>query len=79
MQTLEKTHPKLQELKTRLTEINDIESAAELLYWDQATYMPLWRWAARGRQMATLRHLPIQNLLNPAIGQLLEDFSTKIA
>jgi len=56
MQTLEKTHPKLQEL-TRLTEINDIESAAELLYWDQATYMPL-RWRCRGRQMATLRHCP---------------------
>jgi carboxypeptidase Taq len=73
MQTLEKTHPKLQELKTRLTEINDIESAAELLYWDQATYMPPGGAAARGRQMATLRHLAHTKFTHPAIGQLLED------
>jgi len=64
MQNLEKTHPKLQELKTRLTEINDIESAAELLYWDQATYMPL-AGCARGRQMATLRHLAHTKFTHP--------------
>ena len=73
MQTLEKTEPKLQELKTRLTEINDIESAASLLYWDQATYMPSGGAAARGRQMATLRHVAHTKFTDPAIGQLLED------
>lgn len=73
MQTLEKTEPKLQELKTRLTEINDIESAASLLYWDQATYMPAGGAAARGRQMATLRQIGHTKFTDPAIGQLLED------
>jgi len=73
MQTLEKTHPKLQELRTRLAEINDIESAASLLYWDQATYMPPGGAAARGRQMATLRHIAHTKFTEPAIGQLLED------
>jgi carboxypeptidase Taq len=73
MQTLEKTHPKLQELKTRLAEINDIESAASLLYWDQATYMPSGGALARGRQMATLRHIAHTKFTDPAIGQLLED------
>jgi hypothetical protein len=53
MQTLEKTEPKLLDLKTRLREIYDIEAAASLLYWDQATYMPPGGAVARGRQLAT--------------------------
>ena len=76
MQTIEKTEPKLQELKTRLTEINDIESAASLLYWDQATYMPPGGAAARGRQMATLRQIAHTKFTEPSIGQLLEDLSS---
>ena len=72
MQTLEKTHP-IQELKTRLTEINDIDSAAFLLYWDQATYMPPGGATARGRQLATLRQISHTKFTDPAIGQLLED------
>ena len=73
MQTLEKTEPKLLELKTRLTEINDIESAASLLYWDQATYMPPGGAVARGRQIATLRQIAHQKFTDSTIGQLLED------
>ncbi len=45
---------KLQELKTRLLEVNDLNSANALLSWDQTTYMPSGGAAARGRQMATL-------------------------
>jgi len=55
MQTIKKLNPNSR-TETRLTEINDIESATSLLYWDQATYMPPGGAAARGRQMATLRH-----------------------
>jgi carboxypeptidase Taq len=73
MQTTEKTEPKLSELKTRLSEINDIEAAASLLYWDQATYMPPGGAAARGRQLATLQQISHSKLTAPAIGQLLED------
>jgi carboxypeptidase Taq len=73
MQTLEKTEPKLAQLKTLLTEINDIESAASLLYWDQATYMPPEGAAARGRQMATLAQIAHTKFTTPQIGQLLED------
>jgi len=73
MQTLEKTEPKLVELKARLTEINDIQSAASLLYWDQATYMPPGGAAARGRQMGTLHQIAHTKFIDPAIGQLLED------
>ncbi|MBD2304252.1 carboxypeptidase M32 [Chroococcidiopsis sp. FACHB-1243] len=73
MQTLEKTEPKLAQLKTLLTEINDIESAASLLYWDQATYMPPEGAAARGRQLATLAQIAHTKFTDPQIGQLLED------
>lgn len=75
MQTLEKTHPKLQELKTQLTEISDIDSAISLLYWDQATYMPPGGATARARQLATLRQIAHTKFTDPAIGQLLADLS----
>jgi carboxypeptidase Taq len=36
------------DLKARLMEINDLEAAGALLYWDQATHMPPGGAAARG-------------------------------
>ncbi|HEY9599304.1 MAG TPA: carboxypeptidase M32 [Cyanophyceae cyanobacterium] len=73
MQTIQKTEPKVLELKKRLIEINDIEAAASLLYWDQATYMPPGGAAARGRQLATLQQISHSKFIDPAMGQLLED------
>ncbi len=64
---------KLQELKTRLMEINDLNSAAALLSWDQSTYMPPGGAEARGRQMATLGKLAQEKLVDPAIGKLLDE------
>jgi carboxypeptidase Taq len=64
---------KLTELKNRLFEINDLESAAALLSWDQTTYMPPGGAAARGRQLATLGQLAHEKLTDPAIGRLLDD------
>jgi carboxypeptidase Taq len=64
---------KLQELKTRLVEISDLESAAALLSWDQTTYMPPGGAPARGRQLATLRRLAHEKFTDPAIGGLLDD------
>lgn len=71
--SIEKTEPKLLELKTLLSEINDIEAAASLLYWDQATYMPPGGAAARGRQLATLQQISHSKFTDPVVGQLLED------
>ena len=42
----------LVELKQRLREINDLNAAASVLNWDQATYMPQAGVGARGRQLA---------------------------
>ncbi len=61
-----------EELKARLLEINDLESAAALLYWDQSTYMPPGGAAARGRQLATLGQLAHTKFTDSAIGRLLD-------
>ncbi|HEY72835.1 MAG: carboxypeptidase M32 [Chloroflexi bacterium] len=64
---------KLKELKTRLTEINDLESAAALLDWDQNTYMPPGGAPARARQTATLERLAHEKFTDAGIGKLLDD------
>ena len=63
----------LQELKTRLLEVNDLNSANALLGWDQTTYMPPGGAPARGRQMATLGRLAHEKFTDPAVGKLLDD------
>lgn len=64
---------KLDELKTRLIEINDLTSAVAVLGWDQQTYMPPGGAPARGRQMATLGRIAHEKFSDPAIGKLLDD------
>ncbi len=64
---------KLNELKVRLLEINDLESASAVLNWDQSTYMPPGGAMARGRQMATLARLAQEKFIDPAVGKLLDD------
>lgn len=64
---------KLQELKTRLAEVDDLGHANAVLGWDQQTYMPPGGAPARGRQMATLSRLAHEKFTDPAIGRLLDD------
>ncbi len=64
---------KLQALTERLHEINDIQMARSVLYWDQATYMPPGGAPARARQMATLTRLAHEKFSDPVVGSLLED------
>jgi carboxypeptidase Taq len=64
---------KLQELKKRLLEIDDLEKAAAVLSWDQSTYMPPGGAEARGRHIATLTRLAHEKFTDPAIGRLLDD------
>ncbi len=67
---------KVQELKSRLMEITDINLAAALLAWDQTTYMPPGGAAARGRQMAILGRIGHEKLTDPKMGKLLDDLQT---
>jgi carboxypeptidase Taq len=64
---------KFEELKARLAEVNDLESAAALLSWDQTTYMPPGGAEARGRQLATLGRLAHEKFTDDVIGKLLDD------
>lgn len=64
---------KLQELRSRLTEVSDLRAAEAILYWDQATYLPPGAAEARGRQMATLSRIAHERFVDPVIGRLLED------
>ncbi|TET47750.1 carboxypeptidase M32 [candidate division TA06 bacterium] len=64
---------KLKELKIRLLEIDDLNSAGALLFWDQATYMPAGGASARARQIATLGRLAHEKFTDPAIGKLLQN------
>jgi carboxypeptidase Taq len=64
---------KLQELKTRLVEVDDLNSAGALLSWDQTTYMPPGGAEARGRQMSTLGRLAHEKFTDDAVGKLLDE------
>lgn len=63
---------KLQELKNLLLEVDDLQMATAVLYWDQTTNMPPGGAAARGRQAATLTRLAHEKFTDPAIGKLLD-------
>jgi carboxypeptidase Taq len=63
---------KLNELKTRLGEIRDLNRASALLGWDQQTYMPPGGAAARAEQLATLQKTAHAWFIADEIGELLE-------
>src|SRR6478672_10447839 len=69
----------LNALKLRLAEHNDLESAASVLRWDQATYMPSGGSAARGRQLATLDRLAHDRIADPEVGRLLDRLESQIS
>ncbi len=63
---------KLDELKTRLLEINDLEMATAVLFWDQSTYMPAGGAEARGRHIATVGRIAHEKFTEAAVGKLLD-------
>jgi carboxypeptidase Taq len=62
----------LADLKQRLQAINDLNGAAAVLNWDQATYMPAGGAESRGRQLAMLSGLEHERMTDPEIGRLLD-------
>ncbi len=62
----------LAQLKSRLLEIDNIRHAADVLRWDQTTYMPPGGAAARGRQLGTLTQLSHERFTDPETGRLLD-------
>jgi len=66
---------KLTELKSLLAEVSDLNNAAAVLGWDQATYMPSGGAPARGRQMATLAKVAQEKFIDKKIGKLLDQLT----
>ncbi|MDX1436139.1 MAG: carboxypeptidase M32 [Anaerolineales bacterium] len=64
---------KYKDLVSRLIAVDDVNSAAAILSWDQTTYMPPGGASARGRQIATLGKLAHEQFTSPEIGRLLDD------
>ncbi len=64
-----------EELRELLSEVQDLEAAAEILEWDQETYMPEAGARARGRQLATLRKVAHERFARDRTGFLLDALS----
>jgi carboxypeptidase Taq len=72
-------NPYIDDLKARLTKINDLRGAAALMYWDQATYMPTKGSHARGRQLATLSRMAHEMFIDDETGRLLDAATKSLA
>jgi carboxypeptidase Taq len=70
---------KLDQLKTVIGEVSDLNSTASLLGWDQQTYMPIGGGEARGQQLATLGKLAHEKGTSDEVGKLLDDLKQEFA
>jgi carboxypeptidase Taq len=64
---------KLNELKSILAEVSDLNKAASVLGWDQQTYMPRAGAEARGQQMGTLGKIAHEKFTDEKVGKLLDE------
>lgn len=68
---------KMDQLKTRLAEIQNLKNAASVLSWDMEVNMPSGGTEDRGEQLATLESLAHSKFTSDEIGQLLEDLEDR--
>jgi carboxypeptidase Taq len=64
---------KMNELRSRLAEMFDLDHISALLGWDQSTYMPKGGAEARGRQLSLLARLSMEKSTDKELGKLLDD------
>ena len=64
---------KLNQLKTVLNEVADLNAAIALLGWDQQTYMPPGSAEGRGNQLATLGKIAHIKFTSEEVGRLLDE------
>jgi carboxypeptidase Taq len=62
----------LEQLKTIQAEVSDLDAVANLLDWDQQTYMPAGAAEGRGYHLATIQRLSHERRTSPEVGRLLE-------
>lgn len=63
---------KLEQLKSILAEVEDLQKSAALLEWDQQCYMPEGGSAPRSYQLSTLQSVAHQKFTSDTVGELLE-------
>jgi len=64
---------KIEELKTILAEVDDLDRASGVLGWDQEAYMPKGGAEARGQQLGTLQRLSHERFVDKKTGKLLDE------
>jgi carboxypeptidase Taq len=64
---------KIQQLRTLLEEISDLNYISALLGWDQQTYMPSGGAEARGNQLALIGRLAHERGTSAELGKLLDE------
>ncbi len=69
----------LDQLTDALAPIEDLKNAAEVLSWDQETFMPDGSAEARARQIATLRTLAHERFVTDEMGALLNRASDTLS
>ena len=62
-------------LREQVRELCDLDAVIGLLGWDEETYAPPMARGPRGRQVATLEALAHRRLVNPALGDLIEQLA----
>lgn len=67
---------KFQELQAELYQVHDLQAAANVLAWDQETYMPPGGAQARANQLSTLLALAHEKFTSDRVGRLLDDLQS---
>ncbi len=62
-------------LRARMEELKDLGGVIGLLTWDQETYLPARANDARGQQLSTMQGLYHERLVDPTLGELIEQAS----
>ena len=70
---------RLDALLCHLRPVQDLRAAAELLEWDQETYMPDGAADARARQVATLRKTAHELFTSDRVGTLLDVLAGEVS
>lgn len=68
----------LADLKTRLGKIEDLKAAANVLSWDQETYMPSGAAEARAHQLSTLQTMAHEQFVSDETGALLDQAADEL-
>lgn len=76
---MDNTSSNLRRLKEILGEVTDLQRAAQLLEWDQETYMPPGGVQGRAEQQSTLHRLAHQKFTAAEMGKLLDDLEGEVS